>query len=98
VTAHLSGRIESVTRGTTSMSVSPLCWSRIMEQIILQVTLKHTFQCVTTLCVKSFLLITNLNLPSHFKTISPCPIAIHPPKQPLPPPAYALPLSLGRLS
>ena len=49
--------------GTTSMSVSPLCWSRIMEQIILEVTLKHTFQCVTTLCVKSCLLITNLNLP-----------------------------------
>ena len=63
MTAHLSGRIESVTRGTTSMSVSPLCWSRIMEQIILEVTLKHTFQCVTTLCVKSCLLITNLNLP-----------------------------------
>ena len=35
---------------------------------------------------------------SHLKTISPCPIAIHPPKQPLPPPAYALPSSLGRLS
>mgnify|MGYP001761375945 CR=1 FL=1 len=48
MTAHLLGRIESVTRGTTSMSVSPLCWSRIMEQIILEVTLKHTFQCVTT--------------------------------------------------
>ena len=63
MTAHLSGRIESVTRGTTSMSVSPLGWSRIMEQIILEVTLKHTFQCVTTLCVKSCLLITNLNLP-----------------------------------
>ena len=63
VTAHLLGRIESVTRGTTSMSVSPLCWSRIMEQIILEVTLKHTFQCVTTLCVKSCLLRTNLNLP-----------------------------------
>lgn len=63
MTAHLLGRIESVTRGTTSMSVSPLCWSRIMEQIILEVTLKHTFQCVTTLCVKSCLLRTNLNLP-----------------------------------
>ena len=63
MTAHLLGRIESVTRGTTSMSVSPLCWSRIMEQIILEVTLKHTFQCATTLCVKSCLLITNLNLP-----------------------------------
>lgn len=35
---------------------------------------------------------------SHLKTISPCPIAIHPPQQPLPPPAYALPSSLGRLS
>ena len=35
-------------------------------------------QCVTTLWVKNFLLISNLNLPSRFKTIPPCPITSHP--------------------
>ena len=34
-------------------------------------------QCVTTLCVKKFLLISILNLPSQFKTIPPCPITTH---------------------
>jgi len=32
-------------------------------------------QCVTTLWVKNSLLISNLTLPSQFKTIPPCPIA-----------------------
>ena len=43
--------------------------------------LGNLFQCVTTLCVKNFLLISNLNFPSQFKTIPPCPITIHPCKQ-----------------
>ena len=33
-------------------------------------------QCITTLWVKNIVLISNLNLPSQFKTISPCPITI----------------------
>ena len=35
-------------------------------------SLGNLFQCVTTLWVKNFLLIANLNLPSYFKTIPPC--------------------------
>ena len=42
------------------------------------------FQGATTPCVKNFVLISNLNLPSQFKTIPPCLITIHPCKQPLP--------------
>ena len=34
-------------------------------------SLGNLFQCVTTLFVKNFLLISNLNLPSQFKTIPP---------------------------
>ena len=46
-------------------------------------TLGSLFQCITTLCVKNFLLISNLNLPClSLKTIPPCPITIHPHKQP----------------
>ena len=41
-------------------------------------------QCITILWVKNFLLISNLNLPSQFKTIPPCPTTIHPHKQPFP--------------
>jgi len=37
-------------------------------------SLGNLFQCDTTLTVKNFLLISNLNLPSQFKT--PCPITI----------------------
>ena len=44
-------------------------------------SLGNLFQCVTTVCVKNFLLISNLNFLSQFKTIPPCPITIHPPKQ-----------------
>ena len=44
--------------------------------------LGNLFQCITTLCVKNFLLISNLNLPSQFKTIPPYPITFHPRKQP----------------
>ena len=39
-------------------------------------SLGNLFQCVTTLCMKNFHLISNLNLPSQFKTIPPCPITI----------------------
>ena len=42
------------------------------------------FQSVTTLCGKNFLLLSNLNLPSHLKTIPPCPTVIHPHKQLVP--------------
>ena len=45
-------------------------------------SLGNLFQCVTTLWVKNFLLISNLNLLSQFKTVPPCPITIHPCKQP----------------
>ena len=41
-------------------------------------------QCVTTLWGKNFLLLSNLNLPSHLKTIPPCPTVIHPHKQLVP--------------
>ena len=44
----------------------------------------NLFQCVTTLRVKNFLQISNLNLPSQLKTIPPCPITIHPCKQTFP--------------
>ena len=43
-------------------------------------SLGNLFQCVTT-CVKNFLLISNLNLLSQFKTIPPCPITVHCRKQ-----------------
>ena len=45
-------------------------------------SLGNLFQCITTLCVKNFLLISNLNLLSQFKTIPSCPITINPCKQP----------------
>ena len=41
-------------------------------------SLGNQFQCITTLWVKNFLLITNLNLPSQLKTIPPYPITTHP--------------------
>ena len=41
-------------------------------------------QCVITLWVENFLLISNLNLPSQYKTIPSCPITVHPRKQPFP--------------
>ena len=47
-------------------------------------SLDNLFLCFTALCVKNFLLISNLNLPSQFKTIPPCAITIHPRKQPFP--------------
>ena len=54
-------------------------------------SLGNLFQCNITLCVKNFLLISNLNLPSQFKTIPPCPLTVHPHKQLLP---LSMPLSL----
>ena len=46
-------------------------------------SLGNLFRCDTTLCVKNFLLISNLNLPClSLKTH--CPITIHPHKQPFP--------------
>ena len=53
-------------------------------------SLDNLFHCVTTLWVKNCLLISNLNLRlSQFKTIPPCPITIHPSKQPYPSCIYA---------
>ena len=40
-------------------------------------SLGNLFLCVTTLCVKNFLLTSNLNMPSYFETIPLCPITIH---------------------
>ena len=59
-------------------------WSSLASKVSrdrASASLGNLFQCLTTLIVKDFFLISNLNLPSKFETIYPCPITTDPAKE-----------------
>ena len=90
---HSDHRVSAPLLCAGSPTTTPGCpephpaWPSMPPGMGIHSLLGQPVQCVTTLCVENFLLISNLNLPclSLKRSLKPpCPITTHPHKQPFP--------------